>query len=526
VTESDMPAPQQIRVRFAPSPTGHLHIGGARTALFNWLYARKTGGVFVLRIEDTDAARSTEESYQTILDAMEWLGLDWDEGPIKDGPYGPYLQSARQVLYHNEARKMLDQGTAYRCFCTTEELDEMRQDAAEQGQPPRYDGRCRNLPGDEVEYRLKKKVPFVVRFKMHPGETKVYDVIRGPIAFNNDDLDDFVLIRSDEKPTYNFAAVVDDAKMHISHVIRGDDHISNTPRQILLYKALGFTLPKFAHLPMILGTDKTRLSKRHGAVSVQEFRRMGYLSDGLINYLALLGWSLDDKTEYFTSAQLIKNFSLKRVSKNPAAFDADKLNHIDGEHFKELPLMEKVALVFDKLQEEGVFPADFDVSEWSISELENGERASVVEKQEANNSHYREELPRLAIIIKIMGNRLKNLKNAAEMLTYFFKDDYPIDDVAYERFLAEPATAEHLRALLGELQVLDSFDRGAIEQVARDVAETRGIKAADIIHPCRVALTGKSVSPDLFSVIHLLGKAKSVERLERAVEHISSATRG
>ena len=253
---------------------------------------------------------------------------------------------------------------------------------------------------------------------------------------------------------------------------------------------------------------------------------MGYLSDGLINYLALLGWALDDKTEFFTRAQLIKNFSLKRVSKNPAAFDSDKLNHIDGEHFKQLPLMEKAALVFDKLQEEGVFPSDFDVSEWSISQLGNGERASVIEKKESNDSHYREELPRLAIIIKIMGNRLKNLKDAAEMLTYFFKDDYPIDDAAYERFLAEPATAEHLRALLGELRGLDSFDRGAIEQVARDLAEARGIKAADVIHPCRVALTGKSVSPDLFSVIHLLGKAKSVERLERAVEHISSATRG
>jgi glutamyl-tRNA synthetase len=268
-----MTAPPQVRVRFAPSPTGFLHIGGARTALFNWLYARKTKGIFVLRIEDTDAVRSTEESYESIIDAMEWLGLDWDEGPIRGGSYGPYLQSARQVLYHTEVQKLIAGRMAYHCFCTTEELDEMRADAKEQGQPPRYDGRCRNLPEDEVAHRLQHKVPFVVRFRMPEGETKVYDLIRGPIVFNNDDLDDFVLIRSDEKPTYNFAAAIDDAKMHITHIIRGDDHISNTPKQILLYKALGYRLPKFAHLPMILGTDKTRLSKRHGAVSVQEFRR-------------------------------------------------------------------------------------------------------------------------------------------------------------------------------------------------------------------------------------------------------------
>jgi glutamyl-tRNA synthetase len=510
----------RIRVRFAPSPTGHLHIGGARTALFNWLYARKTGGAFVLRIEDTDAARSTEESYAAILDAMEWLGLDWDEGPLKDGPCGPYLQSARQVLYHNEINKMLDQAAAYRCFCTTDELEEMRQDATDQGEPTHYDGRCRNLPSDEVERRVRQQVPFVVRLNVPPGETKVFDLIRGPILFDNGELDDFVLMRSDGKPTYNFAAVVDDAKMCISHVIRGDDHLSNTPKQILIYRALNYKLPKFAHLPMILGTDKTRLSKRHGAVSVQEFRRMGYLADGLVNYLALLGWALDDKTELFTREQLIKNFSLKKVSKNPAAFDPDKLNYIDGEHFKRLPLMEKVALVFDKLQEEGVFPADFDVSEWSIAELDNGERASVIEKKESNSSHYRDELPRLAIIIKVMGNRLKNLKDAPQILSYFFKDEYPRVEAAYEKFLSEPDTAGHLEALAEALRQLESFDRGAIEETARDLAKKRGVEAADVIHPCRVALTGDAVSPDLFSVIHLLGREKSVERLEKAVAYI------
>ena len=246
----------RIRVRFAPSPTGHLHIGSARTALFNWLYARKTGGVFVLRIEDTDEARSTEASYRAILDAMEWLGLDWDEGPVKGGPFGPYVQSARQVLYHTEVQRLLEGKHAYRCFCTVAELEEMRAEAAENRQPPRYDGRCHNLPSDEVESRVLRKVPHVVRFRMPVGETRVYDVIRGPITFANEELDDFVLIRSDGKPTYNFAAAVDDARMQITHIIRGDDHISNTPKQVLVYKALGFKVPKFVHLPMILGRDR------------------------------------------------------------------------------------------------------------------------------------------------------------------------------------------------------------------------------------------------------------------------------
>jgi glutamyl-tRNA synthetase len=504
---------RQVRVRFAPSPTGYLHVGGARTALFNWLYARKTGGVFVLRIEDTDALRSTEDSYRSILEALEWLGLDWDEGPVKEGPYGPYLQSARQVLYHNEANKLLERGHAYRCFCTTEELDEMRSDALANGGSPRYDRRCRNLPADEVERRLTRKVPHVVRFRMPEGETKVFDLIRGPVVFGNAELDDFVIIKSDDRPTYNFAAAVDDAKMHITHIIRGDDHLSNTPKQILIYRALDYPLPKFAHLPMILGSDRTRLSKRHGATSVQEFRRMGYLSDSLVNYLALLGWAYDGKTEVFTRESLIKHFSLKQVGKNPSAFDQDKLNFIDGEHFKAMDPMKRAALVFDKLEEDGVLPADFHVREWRND-------ASPTNAPADANAQRRDELPRLAIILKVMGNRLKNLKDAGEMLGYFYKDDYPMDPDAYEKYLSDRDAAGHLRDLAGALSALDSFDRGEIERAARAVADARGIKAGELIHPCRVALTGKSVSPDIFSVIHLLGREKTVARLEKAAEHI------
>jgi len=508
-----MMAENQIRVRFAPSPSGFLHIGGARTALFNWLYARKTGGAFVLRIEDTDETRSTEASYRAILDALEWLGLDWDEGPGKDGAYGPYLQSSRQVLYHNDAQKLLDEGMAYRCYCTPEELQEMREDAAKAGEPPRYDGRCRNLPDDEIAERTKKSVPHVVRFKMPPGETRVYDLIRGTISFNNDDLDDFVVMRSNGKPTYNFAVTVDDARMRISHVIRGDDHLSNTPKQILLYKALGYRLPKFAHVPMILGDDRSRLSKRHGATSVQEFQRMGYLSDSMINYLALLGWSLDGSTEILTRENLMKKFSLKRVSKNPAAYDLDKLNHIDGEHFKNLPSVTRISLVMGRLEEEGVLPADFEVKQWKG----NGEQTN------GSTNPFSAEVPRLAIILKLMGNRLRNVKDASDILAYFYKDDYPRDPDAYERFLEDEDAKKRMAIVAERLGALDPFDRGTIEAAVRATAEELGVKAGDLIHPCRVALTGRSVSPDIFSVIHLLGRTKSVERLALAAEDAGPA---
>jgi glutamyl-tRNA synthetase len=509
-------AEQQVRVRFAPSPTGYLHIGGARTALYNWLYARKTGGVFVLRIEDTDAERSTEESYRAIIDALEWLGLDWDEGPGKGGPYGPYVQSARLVLYHTEAQKLIDHGNAYHCFCTTEELEEMRSEAAEKKESSRYDGRCRRLPADEVARRLARKVPCVVRFKVPEGETKFNDLIRGPIVFQNAELDDFVLIKSDGKPTYNFAATVDDSKMRISHVIRGDDHISNTPKQVLICKTLDYPLPKFAHLPMILGSDRSRLSKRHGAASVQEFRRLGYLSDSLVNYLALLGWAYDDKTEFFPRESLVKKFSLNKVTKNPAAFDPDKLDHIDGEHFKRLDAMKRVALVAAKLEEAGLLPPDFRPGEWA------GKGAAPEETQEREKntaalvSRYRDEVPRLAFILKVMGTRIRNLKDAPEKLAYFYKDRYPVDEEAVSKYLTSPENRERVAALAERFESLGSFDPASIENATRGLAAELGVGAADVIHPCRVAVTGQAVSPDIFSVIHLIGRDKAIERLKRA----------
>ncbi len=506
----------QVRVRFAPSPTGYLHIGGARTALYNWLYARKTGGVFVLRIEDTDAARSTEESYDAIIDALRWLGLDWDEGPGKGGAFGPYVQSARLVLYHTEAQKLLDKGAAYRCFCTAEELEEMRSEALEQKGSPRYDGRCRHLPGEEISKRLSKKVPNVIRFKVPAGETKFNDLLRGPIGVQNTEIDDFVLIKSDGKPTYNFAATVDDAKMRISHVIRGDDHLSNTPKQILICKGLDYALPKFAHLPMILGSNRTRLSKRHGAASVQEFRRLGYLSDSLVNYLALLGWAYDDKAEFFTRESLVKKFSLNKVTKNPAAFDPDKLDHIDGEHFKRLDAMKRVALVYAKLEEEGVLPADFWPHEWGAQTPAPDGVPVTAAGAMPDAVRYRAEAPRLAFILKVMGARIRNVKDAPEKLAYFYKDRYPIDEDVAAKYLLDPENRGRIRALADRLESLEPFERGEIERSTRALADELGVNAADLIHPCRVAITGQGVSPDLFSVIHLIGRDKSVERLRKA----------
>jgi glutamyl-tRNA synthetase len=509
-----------IRVRFAPSPTGHLHIGGARTALFNWLYARKVGGAMVLRIEDTDAERSTKESYEAILEAMEWLGLDWDEGPGKGGAYGPYLQSARSVVYRNEADRLLAEGKAYRCFCTPEELDELRREATESGQDPRYDGRCRRLPEDEVADRISRGVPHVVRFRIDEGQTKFFDLIRGEFNFANAELDDFVIVKSDGHPTYNFAVVVDDAKMEISHVIRGDDHLSNTPKQVLVYRALGYRLPKFAHLPMILGSDRARLSKRHGATSVQEYRDQGYSADGLVNYLALLGWAFDGKTEVFTRSALTDKFSLKKVSKNPSAFDEEKLRHIDGEHFKMLDPLKKVTLVYNRLVEEKALPADFHAAEWHTPDGFNG--MSTVNGDVVPD--HKDELPRIGFILNVMGNRLAGVVDAPGLLRYFFKDDYERDSGAYEKHLGDPAVAERLDRLAATIEGVDPFGHDDIESAVRTLADELGLKAGDLIHPCRVALTGGAVSPDIFAVIQLIGRGKCVERLRAASLHAAAAS--
>jgi glutamyl-tRNA synthetase len=515
-----------VRVRFAPSPTGHLHVGGARTALYNFLFARKNTGVFVLRIEDTDAQRSTRESYEGILRGLRWLGLEWDEGPDVGGNYGPYVQSARSVLYHSEAGRLLDEGAAYRCFCTPEELEAMKVEYQERKLPQKYNGKCRRLTRKEVDEKISQRLPYVIRFRMpDEGVIRFRDIIRGDFSFANADLDDFVLIKSDGRPTYNFAVVVDDGHMKISHVIRGDDHISNTPRQVHLYNALGYKLPRFAHLPMILGRDKTRLSKRHGATSIDSYREKCYLPEAMVNYLALLGWSYDGRRELFSFKALIESFSLKKVSSNPAVFDVGKMEWINAEHFKMLPLSQKVELIYEVLEKEGLFPPSFevDLSRPVDLKLVPGREPLKLEMLDQNKKTYARELPRLAVIIDVVGNRLKLLKDVPDMLAYFYIDDYRRDETAVRSHLMTKEASERLHALADEYEKLKYFERDSVEETLRALADRLGIESGELIHPCRVALTGKTVSPDIFWVIVLLGKAKTVERLRAAASLGSKA---
>ncbi len=510
-----------IRVRFAPSPTGHLHVGGARTALYNWLYARKTGGVFVLRIEDTDAQRSTRESYEGILRGMRWLGLDWDEGPDIGGDYGPYVQSARGVLYHTDAARLIEERRAYHCFCSPGRLEELKVEQKEKKLPIKYDGLCRGLSVEEADERIEAGESHVIRFRMpEEGEARFRDIVRGDFKVANSELDDFVLIKSDGLPTYNFAVVVDDARMKISHVIRGDDHISNTPRQVHIYLALGYRVPKFAHLPMILGSDGTRLSKRHGAVSIDWYSDQQYLPDAMVNYLALLGWSFDDRQELFSRKALIDKFSLKKVSKNPGMFDNGKMEYINAEHFKRLSPTQKVMHVYHVLKGEGYIPGDFhvDIEKPVDLKLVPGTEPLAGNGTEEGEREAGDELGRLYMIVSALGNRLKLLKDAPGHLGYFYKDDYEVDENAVETHLMRSEVPERLERLAGSLKELSYFDRERVEEMVRTIADEMNIEAGELIHPSRVALTGGTVSPDIFQVIVLLGREKTVERLRKAAE--------
>ncbi|HHY80471.1 MAG TPA: glutamate--tRNA ligase, partial [Thermoanaerobacter sp.] len=343
----------EVRVRFAPSPTGSLHIGGARTALFNWLFARHNGGKFILRVDDTDLQRSTEESMKGILEGLRWLGIDWDEGPI--------YQSQRIEEYRKFANKLLEEGKAYYCFCTKEELEEMRKQAEKEGRPPMYTGKCRNLTKEQIEEHLRQGRKPVIRLKVpQQGKTVVHDVIRGDVEFDNSTFDDFIIMKSDNMPTYNFATVVDDYQMGITHVIRAEELLSNTPKQILIYEALGVEIPQFAHVSMVLAPDRSKLSKRHGATSVQEFRDQGYLPEAIVNYITLLGWMPKDGEEIFDVSKSIKEFTLERVSKNPAVYDVQKLTWINGHYIRNYDLDKLTEAVIPFLKAKNLIREDFD----------------------------------------------------------------------------------------------------------------------------------------------------------------------
>lgn len=458
--------------RFAPSPTGYLHVGGARTALFSWLYARKNGGKFILRIEDTDLERSTQESVDAILEGMQWLGLDHDEGP--------YYQTQRFDLYKEVVAKLLAEGKAYKCFCTVEEVDAMREAQMAAGEKPRYNGMWR----DRTDHPADK--PFVIRFKNpQSGTVVIDDLIKGKIEIANSELDDLIIARSDGTPTYNLTVVVDDWKMGITHVIRGDDHVNNTPRQMNILAALGADIPKYAHVPMILGDDGKRLSKRHGAVGVMQYRDNGFLPEALLNYLVRLGWSHGDQ-EIFSKQELIQLFDLQSCNRAPSAFNTDKLIWLNQHYMKTLP-PEQVAQQLA----------------WHIAE------------QKLDISHG----PALTELVKAQAERVKTLKELVEVSRYFYEDFAEFDADAAKKHL-RPVALEPLQAVLANLSALADWSQEAIHQVINATAEQLGVGMGKIGMPLRVAVTGGGNSPALDITLALIGKTRSLTRLANAIEFV------
>ncbi|MCL5005977.1 MAG: glutamate--tRNA ligase [Acidobacteria bacterium] len=475
----------EIRVRFAPSPTGYLHVGGARTALYNWLFARHQEGTFILRIEDTDADRSKPELTAAILDSLKWLGLNWDEGP--------FHQSDRLDRYRAVARELERVGHAYPCFCTPEEL-QLKRSRVGSGRPWKYDRTCRNLPEPERQKRLAEKIPYVLRFRVpETGETSFEDRVFGAIKVENQEIEDFVLLRSDGQPTYHLSVVADDVDMLITHVIRGADHLSNTPKQILVYNALGANTPVFAHLPLILGPDRQRLSKRHGATSVGAYRDQGILPEALVNFLALLGWTPPGGEEIFPPEAMVREFDLAAVSKSNAVFDPEKLAWMNSQYLRSLSLDRLQPLVEAELEAAGVQAATFLPGE-SFQKT-----------------------------VALLQTRARTLKDFSQGGRAFFSDDFEYAADARKKFWKDPALHDLLRQLAERLESVEAFDIAQTEECLRKLAEEKGIKAGLLINAARVALTGQAVAPGLFEVMALLGRQRTVGRLLRAAEHLSSS---
>jgi glutamyl-tRNA synthetase len=487
-----------VRVRFAPSPTGYLHIGGARTALFNWLFARRQGGVFVLRIEDTDLERSSSEMVDGILVGMRWLGLDWDEGPEVGGPFGPYFQSGRLDRYRALAGRLVASGHAYYCYCTAGELAARREAVERGGGVWRYDRQCCHLTQDEVEAREREGQPRAVRVRVPAGATAFEDSVHGRIEFDGANIEDFVILRSDGQPTYHLSVVSDDIEMQITHVVRGDDHISNTPKQLLLYQAAGATPPQFAHVPLILGPDRKRLSKRHGATSVMEYARQGYLPEAMVNFLALLGWSPGSgDREIFTRSELTGIFGLEGISGSSAVFNPEKLDWFNQQHMLRLTIEALVDRVRPSLQEAGLWAEAYsgDKREW------------------------------LRAVLDLLRPRAKKLGDFAALGRFFFVDPVEFDESAVEKHLRAAGMARHLEALQAAFRRLPAFAPDALEGALRQVAEEQGVKAAALIHGARVAITGRAASPGLYETMVLVGRDLVDTRLVRAARMVSSPTR-
>ncbi len=490
----------QTRVRYAPSPTGMLHVGGVRTALFNWLFARRNGGTFVLRIEDTDLARSTQESVDQLERALRWIGLDWDEGPGIGGPHHPYRQTDRFGLYREAAKKLLDSGAAYYDFATSEELAEMREKArAEKRQPIYTGGEYREMDPVEARRKIEAGEPYTVRFKTpRGGQTVVEDMIRGPVTFENSNLEDFVLMKSTDTPTYNFAAAVDDAEMEISHVIRGDDHLSNTPRQVLIHEALGNAIPGFAHVPQVLGPDKKKLSKRHGAANVEEFAALGYLPDALFNYLALLGAGYAADEEIFTRDELASRFRVDRVSGNPAVFDENKLRAINALYLRRMSPAELADMAAPMLVESG---------------------AATEEELEADR-------PRLEGIMDLLKERIALTTDIPDAVGYFYGGTLDYEEAEFEKQFGKDFVRENFPELAERLKALPEWTEGAVEEAVRGLAAEKEKGARHLIHPLRFATTGRTVSAGLFETMLLLGRERSLLRIEDAAEKMQRLSVG
>ncbi len=476
---------QQVKTRFAPSPTGYLHIGGARTALFNWLYARRHNGSFLLRIEDTDRERSTEEAVNAIIKGLRWLGLDWDEGP--------YRQSERTEIYKEKIQELLDKGLAYRCDCSPEELEEKRKAAMAAGKKPMYDGKCRNNPPPNDGR------PCVIRFKApKEGETVINDLLRGEVVFKNEELDDLIIARRDGSPTYNFVVVVDDATMGITHVIRGDDHLSNTPKQIQLYRALGYEPPAFAHLPLILGQDKKRLSKRHGATSVLAYRDEGYLPEAVVNFLARIGWAHGDK-EVFSIEELKNLFDLSGVGKSAGVFNAEKLLWLNMHYIKETgpaKLTDKLADWLKEVAEDGETE---EAKNWALFHLKNypvtDEKRKSFEK-----------------LIFELSTRAKTLKEMVEQADFFFHPPEKYDEKGAKKFL-KPEIRPALEEIIASIEK-NGIQKDVLEKSFKDTMEKHGLKMLQLAQAARLAMTGKTVSPGIFEVMEALGKEEVLSRLK------------
>ena len=481
---------ERVRTRYAPSPTGYPHVGNIRTALFAWLYARHNNGVFILRIEDTDVERSVEGSLENILESMRWLGMDWDEGPERGGNYGPYVQSQRLQLYKDAACKLVESGHAYYCYCSPKRLEELREEQARNKLAPGYDRCCRNLTAAQRQEKEASGITPVVRFKVPTtGRTEFHDEIWGDVAFENSNFEDLVLLKSDGYPTYHLANVVDDQAMEISHVIRAEEYISSTPLHLMIYEALGYVLPKFAHVPMVLGPDRSKLSKRHGSTSILEFREQGYLPEALLNFMALVGWSLDDKTDIISRAELIKNFSLERVSKTAAIFNYEKLQWMNGQYMRSL--------------------TTGDFIQRALPFLEKGLPAEV--KRPLDIAYVKMVLP-------LMQERVKLLSEVAVLSEYFFIEQLHYDSQLFiSKDMSAESTVSALKISWERLEKQTDFDAASLEATMRPLCVELQLKAGQLFGAVRTAVSGRIATPPLFQMMAVLGKERCLKRIETAL---------